>query len=819
NKHALTKITPDGSSEKENKFISGTSSASSLAHSSHFSSRRRNQADDKSIDQPSIPLMNGFSRRKNKHALTKITPDGSSEKENKFISGTSSASSLAHSSHFSSRRRNQADDKSIDQPSIPLMNGFSRRTGKPLPKDDPQSSTHASNGIPPILNGLVEDHENHTKIMRPMMDKEHLLRKNSRKRHFSSVSADAPTSCAKHIKTGLTLNSAAARTDALCQRDGVSQDVDHHQASVPRDDNIIKCYLGRRSLLDWDSFISLSKKHRRLSLQPNGVNHAVDKLSPSSQGNTASTCNNHALNQPSQRLEPDSHFTQHYTSDVKTQKNHFAIINTYTTKHPKAIAGSTIHFDRASAKGLKVTYSPELLGHRVVSVPTPPLPSAYHAVTNKLGTSLRSFRQSAKFHGRFSKRHTLDDSANSRDTPIQGVIEPITLKTDKDHCVHSNLQSGVVPNVVQQSPVKLETDSGLSEMTISLEQPNSTGRHSVVSKAASVLTTVNAVDPQDLSGVSSRSFLRRSVRKSRRNILSLVRSSGSVGTAQSLVNNSDAQPMGDQSDATAAISVPARPDNYSQFSETRTVRLDSNNICRLVSPFERRRHTMSCVTRASLLGSHKIKRASSAERSDCLSAATKAKRMDRHSPRPATKELTILPSTETQPTADDYTNEVVISRNSLRPRKSSTSPSVTMCPYCSRTMLYPMGLKRHLRLCRAQSDDDFNNIHEDAITPVRQGTKTTQEIRSTTESALTSTTHTQFNDCPYCTRRCSNSGYLKLHIRACKLAPVTVSLLSSIGFRAQMHSQCILTIAFYFPATFCLPERDFALVHHLSNPY
>ncbi|KAF7241683.1 hypothetical protein EG68_10699, partial [Paragonimus skrjabini miyazakii] len=514
----------------------------------------------------------------NKRALTKTTPDRSSEKENKFISGTSSASSLAHPSQFSSRRRNQADDKSVDQPNIPLINGFPHRTGKPLSKDDPQPSAHASNGDAPILNGLVEDHENHTKIMRPMMDKEHLLRKNSRKRHFSSISADAPTPCAKHIKTGLTWNSASAQADALCQIDGVSQDVDHQQTPMHRD--ITKCCSGRRSLLDWDSFISLSKKHRRLSLQPNGVNCAVDKLSPSSQGNTASTRNNHSLNQRSQRLEPDSHFIRHYTSDVKTQKNHLASI----------------------------------------------------------------------------------------------ITEPITLKTDKDHCVHSDLQGGVVPNVVQKSPVKLETDSGLSQMTISLGQRNSTGRQSVVSATASVLTAVNAVGQQDLSSVSSRGFLRRSVRKSRRNSLSLVGSSGSVGTAQSLVNNSDTQLV----------------DDY--------------------------------------MGD------------------------------------------QTQSTADDYTNEVVISRNSLRPRKSSTSPSVTMCPYCSRTMLYPMGLKRHLRLCRAQSDDGFNNIHEDAITPVLQDTKTTQEI---TVSTLTSLTQTQFHDCPYCTRRCSSSGYLTLHIRACKLAPVT----------------------------------------------
>ncbi|KAF5404546.1 hypothetical protein PHET_01942, partial [Paragonimus heterotremus] len=614
----------------------------------------------------------------NKHALTKTTPDRSSEKENKFISGTSSASSLAHSSRFSSRRRNHANDKSFDQPSIPLVNGFShRKAGKPLSKDDPQPSAHASNCDAPVPNGLIEDHENHTKIMRPMMDKEHLPRKNSRKRHFSSVSADAPTSCAKHLKTGPIWNSASAQTDALCQIDGVSQDVDHQQASMHTDDNITKCYSGRRSLLDWDSFISLSKKHRRLSLQPNDVSCAVGKLSPSSQGNAASTRNNHSLNQPPQRLEPDSHFIRHYTQDVKTQKNHFANINTYTTKHPKAIAGSTIHFDRASAKGLKVTYSAELLGHRVVPVPTHSLPSVFHAVTNKPGANLRSSHQSAKSRVRFSKRHTLVDSANSSDTPIRGVIEPITLKTDKDHCVQSDLQGGFVPNVVQQSPVKPKTDASLSEMTISLGQQNPTGRHSVVSKATSVLTAVNAVDPQDLPDVSPRNFLRRSVRKSRLSGLSLVSSSGSVATAQSPVTNSDTQPM----------------DDY--------------------------------------MGG------------------------------------------QTQSTADDYTNEVVISRNSLRPRKSSTSPSVTMCPYCSRTMLYPMGLKRHLRLCRAQSDDCFNNIHEDAITPVRQGVKTTQEVHSITQSTLTSPTHTQFHDCPYCTRRCTNSGYLKLHIRACKLAPVT----------------------------------------------
>ncbi|KAF8567915.1 hypothetical protein P879_05077 [Paragonimus westermani] len=543
----------------------------------------------------------------NKHASTKTTPDRLSEKENTFTSGASSTSSLARSSHCS-RRRNQADDKSADQPDIPLMNGFSHRTGEPLSKDDPRPSTHDSNGGAPVLNGLVEDRENHTKIMRPMADKERLLRKNSRKRHFS-VFADASTSCAKHMKTNLTWSSASAHTDALCQLDGVSQDVDHQQTPMHRGDNITKCYSGRRSLLDWDSFISLSKKHRRLSLQPNGAKFAVNKMSPSSNFNAASTCNNHGLNQPSQRLEPDSYFTQPYTSDAGTQKNHFTGISAYTTKHPKAIAGSTIHFDRASAKGLKMTYSPELLGHRVNPVPTHPLPPVFPAVTNKPGGNLKSFRQSIKFRGRFSNRLASVDSANSGDTSVQGVIGPITLER--------------------------------------------------------------------LSGVTSGGFLRRSVRKSKRNSYSPVGSSGFVGTVQSLVNNSDTHPTDDH------------------------------------------------------MGG------------------------------------------QIRPTADDYPSEVVISRNNLRPRKSSTSPSVAMCPYCSRTMLYPMGLKRHLRLCRAQSDEDFDNMHENAITPVRQGTKITQEIRPTTESALTPITHTQFHDCPYCARRCSNSGYLKLHIRACKLAPTT----------------------------------------------
>ncbi|KAA3670752.1 uncharacterized protein DEA37_0008564, partial [Paragonimus westermani] len=378
--------------------------------------------------------------------------------------------------------------------------------------------------------------------MRSMADKERLLRKNSRKRRFS-VSADASTSCAKHIKTNFTWSSASAQTDALHQIDGVSQDVDHQQTPIHRGDNITKCYSGRRSLLDWDSFISLSKKHRRLSLQPSGSKFAVNKMSPSSHFNTTSTCNNYGLNQPSHRLEPDSHFTQPYTSDVGTQKNHFTDISAYATKHPKAIAGSTIHFDRASAKGLKVTYSPELLGHRVIPVPTHPLPPVFPAVTNKPEGNLRSFRHSIKFRGRFSNRFTSVDPANPGDTSVRGVIEPITLER--------------------------------------------------------------------LSGASSSGFLRRSVRKSKRNSYSPVGSSGFVGTVQSVVNNSDAHPtdehMGDQ----------------------------------------------------------------------------------------------------VQPTADDYPNEVVISRNNLRPRKSSTSPSVAMCPYCSRTMLYPMGLKRHLRLCRAQSDDDF----------------------------------------------------------------------------------------------------------------